>query len=97
MKKALLGAVVLSSTLGLSACGSSSTSEPAPAASLSFEQLQSEYAQELGVKGCIAFMSGQYQIASKYFFTLETIVPEWSGYGAGTLREGKNFDADRCF
>jgi hypothetical protein len=97
MKKALLSAVVLSSTLGLSACGISSTSEPAPTPSLSFEELQSKYAQELGVKGCIAFMSGQYQIASKYFFTLETIVPEWSGYGAGALREGKNFDADRCF
>jgi hypothetical protein len=96
MKKALLVAVVLLSTLGLSACESSSTPEPTPSPSLSFEELQSKYAQELGVKGCIAFMSGQYQIASKYFFTLESIVPEWIGYGAGVLREGKNFDAGRC-
>ena len=97
MKKASLVAAALLSLLSLSACGGSSTSEPAPSPSLTFEELQSKYAQELGVKGCIAFMSGQYQIASKYFFTLETIVPEWTGYGAGVLREGKNFDADRCF
>jgi hypothetical protein len=97
MKKALLVLGALLSIVFLSACGSSSMTEPTPTPSLSFEELQSQYVQELGAKGCIAFMSGQYQIASKYFFTLETIVPEWSGYAAGVLRKGKAFDAALCF
>lgn len=97
MKKASIGVVALLSMVVLSACGSSSMTEPTPTSSLSFEELQSKYAQELGVKGCIAYMACQHQIASKYFFTLEKVVPEWSGYGAGALREGKNFEADRCF
>jgi hypothetical protein len=97
MKKSLIVALGISLIFGLSGCGSASTPEPTPTPSLTFEDLQSQFAQQLGVKGCMAFMSGQYQVASNYFHILATIVPEWEGYDIGVLREGKAFNAARCF
>lgn len=97
MDKRVLAMIVVISILGLSGCASSGTTEPTPAPSLSFEDLQSEYAQQLGIKGCMAFISGQYSAASEYFRILATIVPEWEGYDIGVLKEGKNFKAERCY
>jgi hypothetical protein len=42
-------------------------------------------------------MVGDYPNAARWFRILEAIVPEWEGYAAGVLREGKNFDAARCY
>jgi hypothetical protein len=42
-------------------------------------------------------MVGDYQNAARWFRILEAIVPEWEGYAAGVLREGKSFDAARCY
>jgi hypothetical protein len=95
MRKIFLVSIASVLSLSLSACGGSSTPEPTP--SLSFEELQSEYAQQLGVRGCTAFMAGDIQRASEVFRILEQIVPEWRGYGEGVLREGKAFNAQRCF
>ena len=80
----------------LTACGQSSDF-PDPAPSLSFEELQSQYAQKVGGAACTAFMVGDYQNAARWFRILEAIVPEWEGYAAGVLREGKSFDAARCY
>lgn len=71
--RALIGGCLL---VLLSACGQTSDNLD-PALSLSFEELQSRYAQEVGVAACTAFMAGDYSNAARLFRILEAVVPEW--------------------
>ena len=96
MRQTFKIAIACFSILALSGCGGSSDF-PEPAPSLSFEELQSQYAQEVGGAACVAFMAGDYANASRWFRILEAIVPTWEGYADGVLRDGKNFDATLCY
>ena len=82
--------------MALSGCASSQ-SFPEPEPTMSFEELESQYAQKLGLTACVEFMGGHYENAARYFRILEAIVPEWEGYSQGVLRDGKAFDAKLCY
>ena len=90
-----LGVLVLAASV-LTGCGSSE-GFPEPAPTLSFEELESQYAQKVGVTACVEFMGGHLENAVHYFRILEAIVPTWEGYADGVLREGKSFDARLCY
>lgn len=90
-----LGVAVLL-TCALTSCGSTEAL-PEPEPTLSFEELQSQYANQVGAIACVQFMGGNYEGASRYFRILEAIVPTWEGYADGVLREGKSFDARLCY
>jgi hypothetical protein len=96
MRLTLKIAIACFSVLSLTSCGSSSAL-PEPELTMSFEELQSEYVQKVGAAGCVAFFAGDYQNAAHWFRIIEAVVPEWEGYSAGVLAEGKNFDAQRCY
>ena len=89
-------AILCFSILVLSGC-SHSKDYPEPEQTMSFEELESQYAQKLGVTACVEFMGGNYKNAARYFRILEAIVPAWEGYADGVIREGKSFDARNCF
>ena len=64
---------------------------------MSFEELQSAYIQKVGAAGCVAFFEGEFKNTSYWFRIIEAVVPEWEGYSQGVLRDGKAFDAQRCY
>jgi hypothetical protein len=97
MRRIFKIAIASLSIFALSGCGSSESSFPAPSPSLSFEELQSAYIQRVGTAGCTAFFVGDYKNAAHWFRIIEAVVPEWEGYADGVLREGKAFDAARCY
>jgi|688.fasta_scaffold253243_1 hypothetical protein len=96
MRQTLKITIACFSILALSACGGSK-SLPEPVRTMSFEELESQYAQKLGVTACVEFGGGNYENAARYFRILEAIVPAWEGYADGVLREGKSFDARNCY
>ena len=96
MRQSLKIAIACFSILALSGCGSGQ-SIPEPERTMSFEELESAYLQRVGVNGCMAFFGEDYQKASYWFRIIEAVVPAWEGYSQGVLREGKAFDAQRCY
>jgi hypothetical protein len=96
MRQTLKIVIVCLSMLALSACGGGQDF-PEPEPTMSFEELESRYAQMLGVTACVEFGGGNYENAARYFRILEAIVPAWEGYADGVLREGKSFDARNCY
>lgn len=96
MRQTIKIAIACFSILALSGCGGSE-GFPEPEKTMSFEELESQYAQKLGVTACVEFGGGNYENAARYFRILEAIVPAWEGYADGVLREGKSFDARNCY
>jgi uncharacterized lipoprotein YajG len=86
---------ILATLLLLAGCGEVET--PKPVKTMSFAELQSNYAQQLGLRGCTAFMVGDMTRAFEAFRILEKIVPDWEGYAAGVIQEGASFDANLCY
>jgi hypothetical protein len=96
MRQTFKIAIACFSIWALSGCGGSD-GYPEPEPTMSFEELQSAYIQKVGAAGCVAFFEGDYKNASYWFRIIEAVVPEWEGYSQGVLRDGKAFDAKRCY
>ena len=80
----------------VTACSSTPVVTP-DVESKSPEEIESDYAQELGASACVAFMAKDFPTAIQKFRILAEIVPNYKGYAEGIEEFGQDFDASLCF